>query len=149
MKFNRETVSTSETTLGLGVQVARVDLSSAQLLSLHSSPAMLVPAPGLGKVILLINLIAKLHFGSTPYTMNGSMPGPDLYYGTFNSRTIGGWTGPAQDHTTEYHNGWGWDGQQPPDVLDNQSLNLSIDAEMTGGDGTATLWLYYIVQDVS
>lgn len=45
-----------------------VKLTSAQLLLLHTTPQVLIPAPGAGKYISVDEIIAKMTFGSAQYT---------------------------------------------------------------------------------
>jgi hypothetical protein len=52
---------------GSGVQTASVTLSSAQLLSLHSSPVQLVPPPGAGNIIKPVSITLQYKAGSAPY----------------------------------------------------------------------------------
>jgi hypothetical protein len=52
---------------GSGVQSASVTLSSAQLLSLHSSPVQLIPPPGAGNIIKPVSITLQYKAGSAPY----------------------------------------------------------------------------------
>ncbi|PYV58468.1 MAG: hypothetical protein DMG96_16585 [Acidobacteria bacterium] len=52
---------------GSGVQTASVTLSSAQLLSLHSSPVQLIPPPGAGNIIKPVSITLQYKAGSAPY----------------------------------------------------------------------------------
>lgn len=61
------------------VTQARVALSSAQLLSLFSSPVPIIAAPGAGKAIIIIQVVYSLTFGTTAYTGGGTAA---LRYGT-------------------------------------------------------------------
>jgi hypothetical protein len=49
----------------------KVTLSAAQILSSNTSPVELLPAPGVGKVILVFDIIAFYDYGTTTY--NGSI----------------------------------------------------------------------------
>lgn len=49
---------------------AEVTLSSAQILSLNSSPVQIIPTPGAGKAIEIISASRKLDFNTTPYATN-------------------------------------------------------------------------------
>jgi len=55
-----------------GVQTKKVTLSSADILSLHTTPVDLIPAPGPGKIINFINLISYYDFNTTAYTTTNS-----------------------------------------------------------------------------
>lgn len=63
------------------VQVATVDLSQAQILNLFSSPAILVPAPGIGKYISVIHTTLYYNHVSAPYATNVTLY---VYNGTSN-----------------------------------------------------------------
>ncbi len=52
---------------GGAVQSATVTLSSAQILSLHTTPITLVAAQGAGTLIVPIRITAYVDFNSTPY----------------------------------------------------------------------------------
>jgi hypothetical protein len=56
-----------------GVQFASVELSSAQILSLNSSPVEIVAAPGAGKVIVPHKFSAYLQYGTSVYATNTSI----------------------------------------------------------------------------
>src|SRR5690349_6418926 len=52
-------------------QIERVVVTSAQLLALKTTPLLLLPAPGLGLVILVDQILLKLPvYGGTAYTLN-------------------------------------------------------------------------------
>jgi len=56
----------------LYVAVATVTLGSSQILTLHTTPVILVPAPGLGRCIVVESVFAKLTYAGTPYTVNNN-----------------------------------------------------------------------------
>jgi hypothetical protein len=49
-----------------------VTLPAAQLRALHTTPITLVPAPGLGKVVINILTYLSLHFGTAPFQPSGA-----------------------------------------------------------------------------
>ncbi len=54
-------------------------LTSAQLLALKTTPISIIPAPGANKIIEIIDIAARLVFGTTAYTLNaGTLK---LFYG--------------------------------------------------------------------
>src|SRR6266403_669818 len=65
-----------------------VNLSSAQILALDVTPVLIVPAPGAGNFIRVLNIIEDLTFGTTPYSDVSSSAG--LYYGDANGFTVDG-----------------------------------------------------------
>lgn len=52
------------------VQTAYVDLSSAQILALNSTPVAMVAAPGANKALVPIYVCGSLAFGTTQYATN-------------------------------------------------------------------------------
>jgi hypothetical protein len=52
------------------VQEATVSLSEAQIESLHTTPVQVIPAPGVGKAIMIIAGSAELTFGTAQYNNN-------------------------------------------------------------------------------
>jgi hypothetical protein len=154
MKLNRETISKIETNVGVGAQVASAHLSSAQLLSLHSSPVTIVPAPGVNKFIAVQALAVKVIFNTRGYIdPNGTF----LFWGTDSSgvNTELGSIGP-NGYFTSTTDQFGYaSGVFPAPTSDlparfiNQPLVLSTTvANMTNGDGTATIWVHYVVLSV-
>jgi hypothetical protein len=56
-------------------------ISSSEILNLFSSPITLIPAPGVGKVIVPISILTKLFFGGTAYSntqLNYTMAGNNM-----------------------------------------------------------------------
>jgi hypothetical protein len=52
-----------------GIQTASVTVTSAQLLSLASNPITIIPAPGVGKMLIVMSpMIYAYHPGTVPYT---------------------------------------------------------------------------------
>lgn len=59
-----------------------VDVSSAQVLSMYTTPVLLVPSPGANRVIFVHDFFVEYAYGGTPYA-NGS--GFSLQYGSAGS----------------------------------------------------------------
>lgn len=53
--------------------ITEVTLTSAQILALNTTPITLVPAPGAGKVIDVMGIVAKLTYNSAAYATNTTM----------------------------------------------------------------------------
>ena len=59
---------------GIDTLVAHVTLNNASLLTLGSTPAILIPAPGVGKVIDVISIMVYLDTGSIVYDFAPALP---------------------------------------------------------------------------
>lgn len=129
---------------GEPVQKVTIPLTSAQLLTLQSTPIQVIPAPGAGKVINLLQAMIVYTFVSTPYSL-GDNANLELT-ASGNSLTllnIAGILGLSFDLAAAFLTTWG----SPPSTLDNQPIDLTFDgtADITAGDGTAVLTIYYFV----
>lgn len=58
----------------LTILTRTVNLSSANLLALGATPFTLVPAPGAGKIIAVLDAAIMLHFGTRPYFSAAGSP---------------------------------------------------------------------------
>jgi hypothetical protein len=71
------TLSQVQSFLGLAADspvIANVSVSSATLLTLATTPATLVAAPGAGKVLDIISIMCYLDAGATPYDFAPNLP---------------------------------------------------------------------------
>ena len=129
-------------------QVATVSLSSAQVATLHHSPVVLVPAPGVGQASVPLGAVFAYKPGSASYTVSNDshlcifegdvneaisrvsavmltgQPGPQLYM-ALGLNGIGGSQGTFENS---------------PLMVQNDSS-----AEWSSGDGTVTITIYYVV----
>lgn len=55
------------------LQVIQVNLSSADIKSLNSSPKTIINAPGSGKIIVPINMMISYTYGTAAYTSGGNL----------------------------------------------------------------------------
>jgi hypothetical protein len=56
-----------------GRQVARVAVSSANILALNATPKVLVPAPGVGRIIVVSRITVKMVRTATAYANGGAL----------------------------------------------------------------------------
>ncbi len=133
---------------GTPVQTATVTLSSAQLQHLGATPVQLVPAPGSGKLLNLVSIVAQYKFGSAAYALaNGGQ-----FTTALGSASIGINLAAAGfiDKTTNQiqFNGGSAGGAQG--AMENQPLMISNDGagEWISGDGTVIVTVYYTVVDL-
>ena len=123
-----------------------VTLSSAQILDLHNTPITLVAAPGAGKMIWPDRVIATLDYGTTEYTVGGTVDigvnadGDKVWF------SIGASVDPEQDNV--------WTGlveaanTLSPALVGNMPLVVTATAAVTLGDGTLTVTVWYTIEDV-
>ena len=128
------------------LQLASVNLSPAQILSLSTVPVTLVPAQGANTIISLLWWTVEAVSGTTPYT---DLDGASFYIGW--DGTLIGPSLPISD----------WQHVPPPSTInaplagyfacsldstdENQPLTLSMDVPVTGGDIVANVNVWYVV----
>jgi hypothetical protein len=124
-------------------------VTSAQLLTLHSSPIELVPAPGAGFMVAMFEAIAVHLFDTQAY---GNRLFPDFYYGDPNAGVrcgvnvgISAAFGSSANQIT----------QQGPSLqnsdlvlVENQPLNFADLQDWTGGQGSGIIIIAYAVVPV-
>lgn len=133
---------------------ASVSLSTAQLLTLHSNPITIVPAPGAGKAIIVLSSLYQEFAGTDPFASPDN--GPGLYYGTnrdFANADLAqipflpeGCIYQAPPVTTNLNGSPGYFGVRS--FMDNAAVVLANPStNMTGGAGATgkITVLYYIV----
>lgn len=123
----------------------RVELTSEQLLALFSSPVEIVATPGAGKYLRVVSSSYILNFGSSAYAGDTTA---GLYYGSGSGQSA---DSPAD---TVFQNGssdikTGAPASidvNDPAAVENQSLVLtSQTSDMTDGDGTGVVEVWYVV----
>lgn len=57
----------------VATQVARTQISSAQILALNATPVQIAPAPGVGRVILVDRILLKMVRTGTAYASGGAL----------------------------------------------------------------------------
>ena len=118
----------------------RVEVSSAEILTLFSAPKELVEAPGAGKMAAPIHAICKYHFVTTPYdNVNDDIQinteGAATYLIIFNNMLsrVADWRGVRSIRQLDI------------DQPENARIILTEDVDPTGGDSTLTVYLWYII----
>jgi hypothetical protein len=127
----------------------KISLTTAQLLSLNTSPVTIIPAPGPGKCIMVILSVYELIFGTTPFVLNNGDQGPGLYYGSTSGYTADNASGNGAFSGSSNTISTGNDVYSPLPTSGFENLPIILGssfANMTGGDGTGTInVLYWIV----
>jgi hypothetical protein len=129
---------------GLCENFETVELSSAQLLDLVANPVTVIPPPGPGLMVVATHLQASYRFGGNAYVIPSN--NPTLIFDGPSGTVVGllpcDPTGVADNAAaaptpaataldlTEY---------------ENRAVVLTIDQDMTGGDGTVVVSVIYAV----
>ena len=56
-----------------GIRVAEVTIPTAEVLTLNGTPVVVVPAPGVGRANIILDVIASVAFASAAYATNTSL----------------------------------------------------------------------------
>jgi hypothetical protein len=122
--------------------VATIELTSAALLSLHTSPITLVAAAGAGTLLIPVSYEANYVYGTTAYSNSFS----DSAYLT--------WAGistsvplyiTGTNNTVAYQNGFTTEGGLTSSSALNQPIVLTTSANPTTGNGVVIVTLVYQV----
>jgi hypothetical protein len=122
-----------------------VEVSSAELLAINSSPIEIIPAPGAGKIVVPVSTVVFYYFGSVPYD---NVSSPNLYWGPYsNSNSLNSLFGFANvvvaesDKFSQYAGdaGYGY----PLDQIINAPIVLADSANWINGDGTLKFLVTY------
>lgn len=122
----------------------KIEISSAEILTLNTSPVELAPAPGLGKVLKAENIVIKYDYVTAAYATNTKLL---IVNGTTNeeqwgmvnviNQVISSIKGFINDNSAAPHS--------VQMLKENQSLDLMVETgNPTAGDGTLTVYLWYI-----
>ena len=128
------------------LQSAKVTIPSAEILQLNSTPKELVPAPGAGKMIVLLNAAVRLTFGSSVYTTNI----------TLNIQTAG-----ANYEQSQFFNALGWGSDTfvvrsnssgvagNIALAENQALQAVVPSgNPAAGDSDIDVYIQYAIVDI-
>lgn len=134
---------TFQPSLAAGLLRADLLLSSAQLLSIFTTPVTIVPAPGAGLAIVPVSLALNVQFKGTPYVDHaGSLVLGAGGISFLTQSTAGFWDqGSSRNffgavaNTVQASSAWA---NQPMTLFQNT-------ANPTGGNGTMAVTLSYLV----
>lgn len=135
--------------LGIGQDLStpltvKVDLSSADILALNTTPITLVAAPGSGYAIVPNSIAYRFTYGSVAYTGNFLIAVKCNSKTT--SDTFASITFPVIQATANRsgslpaNTGTGIDA-----IVENDSIELQSSGAFSAGDGTLTVWLTYAI----
>jgi hypothetical protein len=129
-----------------GIQSVTVNLSSADILALGTTPKVLVAAPGTGKWLLPHKIVLALAFGTTAYTLGDAVPkvfSPGKDWAPVSGTLSAGATGTSVFTPADI------DSAALGGAIEDQPIVLtSVDGSPTLGNGTLRVVVYYSVEDV-
>jgi len=125
-----------------------VTLTAAQIASIHTTPIQIVPPPGVGYFVQVQQAVFKYNFGTVQYS-NG---GPGAWTLTYNkgskptsvSVAASTWMTGAQNGIAVAVN-TGIDDANYAADLDNAALVISSTNNPSGGDGTISVTVWYLL----
>lgn len=116
------------------IKFKKVSLSSAQILSLNSTPVELLPAPGAGKVISVAKVVAVFTYGTATYVSAGNL---NVVQGANNIVQFGGLITNTADVIKD-------SAPSSATVLENTALDVTVTVgDPTTGDGTLDFEIFY------
>lgn len=124
--------------------VVKVDLSSADILALNTTPITIVAAPGAGFALMPSSMAYRYTFGSAAYLLGASIEliSNSIAAGTSNSFIVISTTvmraAANRSGSTATSTGTSVDA-----IVENNSLQLKTSTAFTTGDGTLTVWVTY------
>jgi len=126
-------------TENLQYHYTKVNVSSAEILALNSTPVTLVTAPGAGYVLMPINAIAKLNFGTIAYDGTNDDP-------VIKNQGDGGYSIVFSSLLSEIADKIMFQplGNSTVARTANTALVLTEDVDPTLGDGNLDIYLWYI-----
>jgi hypothetical protein len=133
------------------LSTGKISLTTAQLLSLNTSPVTIIPAPGASKYIYVVMSSYELIFGTTPFVLNDGDQGPGLFYGSISGFTADNASGSGAFSASESCISTGTSGYttSPTTSFENLPVILANGiADMTDGDGIGTMTVIYTVIDL-
>lgn len=137
--------------LGIGQDLStpltvKVDLSSADILALNTTPITLVAAPGSGYAIVPNSIAYRFTYGSTQYTIG---PSANIAVKCSTKSTSNPFTVISDQIITAAANRSGAvpsnTGTGIDAIVENDSIELLAQSAFSSGDGTLTVWLTYAI----
>lgn len=131
---------------GAVLSTGKIALSNAQLAALNGSPVMIISAPGANKYVLVIMSSYQNIFNSIPWVIPSN--NPSLFYGATST--------PADSSVNVFGQPADKIGASPNNSVnlmattdaENAAVFLTIDVNMTAGDGTGTITVLYSILDL-
>lgn len=146
-------------TVGNAPSIIQIRLTTAQLLSLSTTPVTIIPAPGVGKYIVPQIFTGQLTFGGTPFSIANSGAGNTyLFWAGLGTGSAGSTSvGIMQDSAANGGMNYTASGSQlfvfpcltdpsvPAVSILNQPLQIIMDDALTLGNGSMVITMSYII----
>ena len=118
-----------------------ISLSSAEILALSGTPKTVVPAPGSGKMLQVLNASVKYTYVSTAYVSGHTLRvGTSVSQDFFSCKVLDATTSTIRGFVQNTHAVAGYAGS-----VENTPIKVDSNTTATTGDGTAQLWVRYQV----
>lgn len=135
---------------GGGLLVQKVQLSSAQILALSTTPVTAIPAPGIGYAIAPISVAYQYNYGTTSYTST-SLGNDTKGYSNTKTPADAFFNIPSNIiEANEDKSGviFTSSASSANGIVENQSLLISSDDPFLGGNGDLVLWISYVLIEI-
>ena len=125
-------------------QRIKVSLSAAQIQALNTTPIEIIPNPGVGFALNIISSKYKLNFGTTAFDTASfiSLYPSSLSINDGQSLTN---TGNITSSSNVFNKMAIWDDNTVTNIVENNSILVSSDADSVGGDSTVDIYVTYEV----
>lgn len=137
-----------------GIQIAKVTLTSAQVLALKENPVQIVPSPLAGKIVLPVLFVIRYLYGGTPYTVGAPgtqelvfaysaefpLSGSDYLFYQDTSGFLDQTANMVTEQTSFSY------APIPESLADGQGISLGMSAgsvDVTAGNGTLEVLVFY------
>lgn len=124
--------------------VVKIDISSAELLALHTTGKTVASAPGIGYALVPISMVYRFTYGSVAYTggysigLKSASASTSNPFTTLTSTVIN--AAANRSGSLPANTGTGIDA-----IVENDALELKSSGAISTGDGTLTVWVTYTI----
>lgn len=116
----------------------KVTIPSSDILALHSTPIVLLPAPGAGKFINVLTVCATISNGTTPYVASAGLA---IYIDTASNNLMG--SSDTLIYTDDRIHQFAFTNDNSQFIIDKELMIKSGSPNPTSGDGDLLLYITY------